>query len=124
MPISITREGELLVAKFQGCITTVEFLQSGREMNEIEQREPATPDRIIDLSETNGINLNFKTIDDFAQTRELSQLKNPAKSAIVAPGDLQFGLARMYQTMNRNPRLEVQVFRDQAAALAWLRPKV
>jgi hypothetical protein len=46
-----------------------------------------------------------------------------SKFAIVAPGDVAYGLARMYETYrasNARSRKEVSVFRTMAAALTWL----
>ncbi|HKJ24948.1 MAG TPA: STAS/SEC14 domain-containing protein [Myxococcota bacterium] len=40
--------------------------------------------------------------------------------AVLAPGDLVFGLARMYSMMVDTLQREVRVFRDAAEARAWL----
>ena len=40
--------------------------------------------------------------------------------ALLAPSDVAFGLARMYGTLVESFQREVRVFRDAAAACAWL----
>ena len=43
-----------------------------------------------------------------------------AKWAFVAPRDLVYGLARMYQTLMDDTPIEVEVFRELEPAQAWL----
>jgi hypothetical protein len=31
------------------------------------------------------------------------------------------GMARMFQTLNDNPQITIQIFEDEAAAVIWLR---
>lgn len=45
---------------------------------------------------------------------------NAPKVAVVAPGDLSFGLARMYESFSHRVDWEFSVFRDPRAALEWL----
>ena len=40
--------------------------------------------------------------------------------AIVAPSDIVFGMARMYEAFRAESPEQVQVFRDRASAEAWL----
>ncbi len=43
-----------------------------------------------------------------------------ARLAVVAPQDYVFGLARMYETLRGGAPGQIRVFRDRAAAEAWL----
>ena len=43
-----------------------------------------------------------------------------SKSAVVAPQDLTFGLARIHEAYRDRARHENRVFRDEAEAVAWL----
>ncbi len=46
----------------------------------------------------------------------------PSKSAVVAPDDLTFGLARMYVVLFRKHEgLEMRVFREEPEAVLWLK---
>ena len=42
-----------------------------------------------------------------------------AQMVIVAPGDLEFGIARQFQSIYQLPDDVFAVFRDQSKALAW-----
>lgn len=43
-----------------------------------------------------------------------------AKSASVAKTDDIYRYAKLFQELNRNPNLEMQIFADEAEAIAWL----
>jgi hypothetical protein len=45
----------------------------------------------------------------------------PARVAFVAPRDVDFGLARMFEVFREDPRTEFRVFRDYYEALDWAR---
>ena len=44
----------------------------------------------------------------------------PSKSAVVAPDDLTFGMARMYAMFREREGLEMRVFREEKEAILWL----
>jgi len=48
------------------------------------------------------------------------RLKNYIKSAIVANNPSQFGFARMFQTLNDNPQIEIRIFPAAESAMEWL----
>jgi hypothetical protein len=76
------------------------------------------------LSRATAVNLNFSVLAELSKVRELAKLKNPIKSAIWAANPVQYGFARMYQTLSQNPNLEVQVFNDLESADAWLKSAI
>ena len=43
--------------------------------------------------------------------------------AVAAPGDLQYGMSRMWQTLAEVTGFEIMVFRNQCDAMAWLRAR-
>jgi hypothetical protein len=45
----------------------------------------------------------------------------PPKGALVLAGDLEYGLARMYETYLESDH-DFRIFRDWAEAMEWLRP--
>lgn len=52
--------------------------------------------------------------------RSISLKSGMLKIAIIAKSNVVFGMARMYQAMIEQERLEVNVFRDRGEALQWL----
>jgi hypothetical protein len=47
-------------------------------------------------------------------------LDNPARMAFLVSGDLEFGLIRMFEVHRAEAGLDIRVFRDHPAAVAWL----
>jgi len=121
MPITTEYTGEFIVIKIAGMIGLPDLLAEADELAVIEARLPVTPHRITYLSSGGVGDVNFADLHVFAAKRRLVQLKNRVKSAIVAEDAVQFGMARMYQTLNENPNIQVEIFQSEAPALAWLR---
>ena len=55
-----------------------------------------------------------------AFTEQYTSLGVPVKVAIVAPGDLEFGLSRMYEMLQVNSINLLKVFRERALAERWI----
>lgn len=121
MPIMIRMEEGILIADFHGALSSADLLDGARRVGAIEDREAITCPRIVDLSRLESLHIDFVVMYEFAKIRSESKLKNAAKSAIVAPSQVQYGFARMYQSLNQNALLEVQVFRAMELALKWIR---
>jgi hypothetical protein len=49
-------------------------------------------------------------MSNFAVVRTVATLKNKVGSAVFAPTEYQFGMARMFQEFNFNPNIELRVF--------------
>jgi hypothetical protein len=73
--------------------------------------------RLWDLS--CGINLSNIEIEQLAEYAK-SKFLTPAKIAVVAPGDLAFGLARVHDFYREEEIIEQRVFRTEQEARAWL----
>ena len=95
-------------------------MQVAEAAAKIETEDSVPRDRLVDLSAMEGMSVNFDQMNAFAEKRRSSPQMRKARTAIFAPQDLQFGLARMFQTLGAHPLLEIQVFRDLPAAVRWL----
>lgn len=91
-----------------------------REMGEIEARQSTSLPRLYDLSEVVALHIDFATMHQFALLRNAAKIKEQTRAAIFAPSPLQYGFARMYQTLSGNPKLVIKVFREKEAAMKWL----
>lgn len=120
MAFEIRLQSERLIITFQGVVNGEELMRCAAEMAEWEGRLPRAPDRLTDLSDVEQMNLDFTMMERFRDLRHRTLIKNPIRSAIIAPGDLQFGFARMFQLLSSNPKITVEVFRGAEAAEWWL----
>jgi hypothetical protein len=121
MPITTDYQGEFIVIRMSGSVSLPELLEHAEAIAVIEANQPVTPHRIAILPSGLVCDLSFAELHAFAAKRRVAPLKNPVKSAIVAGDAVQFGFARMYQSLNEHPRLQVEIFQSEPVALAWLR---
>lgn len=109
--IEVTLTGALTVKDLRGAISAVAAIEGSTS---------PVPDRLIDLSASTGLQLDFPAIHEIATQRRAIMLANPIKSAIVAPEAAHVGFARMFQTLLDHPLITVKIFPDRDSALAWL----
>ncbi len=120
MPVKFELVGELYHVTFSGVLSVEDLARAGEEMKAMEASFDRTPGRIVDLSGLTAVSIGFDAISQLAEVRNKTPVRSPVKSALVAPGQLQMGFARMFQTLQTNPRIFTQVFRDRESALSWL----
>ena len=105
---------------FSGHLTDGDLATVAESLAEIEAAAEVSPDRLSDLTDVTSIALNFVAMELFAAKRRAAVLRNPVRSALVAPTQLQYGFARMFQTLNDHPEIEIQLFRDMDSGLHWI----
>ena len=120
MPYLLKEHDGLVEVLFSGLITPDELMKAGQDFQALEARLEISPHRLTDLTEAGEINVDFSQMERFAAVRRSAQLKNKVKSAIIAPSPVQFGLARMFQTLNTNPMIHIRIFKDPSSARRWL----
>ncbi len=112
--------GNILHVYFSGVITRADLLDWAQELTRIEAVLPMTPHRLNDISGVIDLPFGYDDINAFRRLRQSARLRNPIRSALYAPNDLQFGLSRMFQMLHSQPEIEVGIFRDREKAVAWL----
>jgi len=125
MPIEhqIDHERRLVLARGVGTVNSQDMFGYQREV--WSRPEVAGYDELIDMSAVE--HFEKPSIDRVMQLAQLAAAMDTgapvSKLAIVAPGDLAFGLGRMYQThrgMEERSQKRVGVFRSLAEAQAFL----
>jgi len=125
MPIHYTIDHghRLVVAAAEGTVTDEDVFGHQREV--WSRTELAWYDEIIDMTHAAAIAVPHG--DRVRDLAKLSASMDPAgptsRFAIVAPGDLAFGLGRMFQTLRSletNSRKQVGVFRTLEEAMSFL----
>ena len=106
--------------RFRGTVNSAELREVAEATGKIEEELPVSPNRIIDLSLVDEFQLDFRAMEQTAKLRRSAPLKNKVKSAIIATKPVQYGYARMFQTLNDNPNIDLELFTDRAKGLAWI----
>jgi len=58
---------------------------------------------------------------ELAAARRARTFPNSFRSALVVAREVQKGYARMFQTLNDHPMVQIRIFEDWEAAERWLR---
>ncbi len=78
-------------------------------------------DELFDLSGATEIRVSGADVRRFsASTEPVTSRGTPIRVAVVAPGDLEYGLSRMYELLQIESLSTIQIFRKREEAEAWL----
>ena len=115
----LSNDKRLRTVTISGAVSSQEFLNYRKEV--IDERNLAQIASFVDFTLITEFQVGFAEVNQHADAmRELnSQRAVSITEVILAPTDLGFGFARMYQTMSEG-RLRVLVFRDEVKAKAAL----
>jgi hypothetical protein len=120
VPYEISRENDYLLIRLSGAFCGGEMLEATRKLHELEDGRPAI-NRVTDFSAVEKLDIGFHDVHALAEVRRSVTFDRPIKSAFVACQPLHIGYARMFQTLNDNPAVEIRIVADMAEALAWFR---
>lgn len=124
MPISycISPDLDLLYARYFGPMRAEQFSDIYRVyMDDPDYRLGRT--ELIDMSDATALELNFEQVKTILMGvgRAIPKGTPPIRTVLLAPGDVAFGLARMYQSLaDYSGLLEVSVHRTETDALSAL----
>lgn len=120
MPYEITTEGDYIftrITRMFGVLTAGEMTLAS-DAERIEQQYPAKS-RVTDLTSVDTFNVDFNAVFALAERRRGRQFTTSINSAIIAVKPIEIGFARMYQTLNDNPQIEIRIVSSLAEAEAW-----
>jgi len=120
MPFDVVMEGTRMFIRVRGTVTAEELLDLVDQVAALESAQPTAPDRITDVTEVEAMNAGFPEMLGLAQRRRAAELRNPIRSAVVTSNDVQYGMARMYQTLNDHPQITLRIFKSLSEATDWL----
>ena len=106
----------MVVVHGRGVVTQQEAVDLRRAL---QQDDRFAPDfrELVDLRDVTDI---VMTRDSFHGLAAVNPYGAGARRAIVAPADLVYGVARMWQLTRPASEDELEVFRELSPALAWL----
>nr|WP_320131309.1 hypothetical protein [uncultured Holophaga sp.] len=118
----IIHGGTGLLRIWHGEVPIQEMLDAARNFLD-ELPDPARlTHAIMDLSDVSRVQFDLGSLMEVLKvTRESEEKLNPGFMAVVVPGSLLYGLARMYQGYSHDRTWKVGVFRTLQEAEAWIR---
>ena len=123
MPITyqLKPDERLVILVHVGAVTDDEFLSFYKALYE-DTRFDKSFNLLVDLRQTESSVRSAAALNEFADfmRRQFASTTARPKVAVVAPKDISFGLARMYEVFSGDVPWEFVVFRAADAALAWL----
>ena len=106
--------------RFTGQLTVEDLSAVAGCLDELGSTAESSPHRLMDISGVEDISLNFAALQKFTEKRSAVKPRNRVRLAIVARTPVQFGCARMFQQLSKQPRVKVDVFRELDSALQWM----
>ena len=123
MPITCQLiQGErLAIFTHVGLVSDDEFLDRYRASFEDPQFDTSY-DLLVDLRQTNSSVRGTKVLSQLAEYmwQLYAEAKSAPKVAVLAPGQLSFGLARMFESFSHDVKINFRVFRTAKSGLTWL----
>lgn len=104
----------------KGCVTAHDLLALAAESQNYEINVKVVPHRITDMTQIEEMAIHYPDISVLAANRGKIQFPNAFKSAIIACNSHHLGYATMFQTLNTNPQIIIQIFSDEASAIQWI----
>ena len=120
MPYKITVENKVIRVTLTGRITARDLVDLTAESKNYEHNVEVVPDRITDMTGIEELSIHYPDVSALAATRGQLRFPNTIKSAIIARDVHHLGYARMFQTLNVNPQIVVEIFPDEASACKWI----
>jgi len=120
MPFEIANKGDFFLVRFFGVVTANDLACFAVEAMIAEDAQPASMDRITDLTEVERFDVGYAEINALAARRKLRHFTKRIKSAIVTDHDDQYSLAKMFQMLNDHPQIDIRVWYSVDEAKDWL----
>lgn len=118
---AINDSERLFLLRLQGRIDATSMAEL---MTALAQEPQRRPDQNVfcDMSELESVDLSFTQVMSATRSRAgFYEQSSAVRIAVWAPGDIGFGMARMYLTMMRGfEGITAEVFRDKSDAAAHL----
>lgn len=113
-------EWRLVLVKISDTVTFEQLTAYLKSLSRDPRYRPPMS-KLVDFRECRDYALTREEAENFAGlNRELSAVFTNEKCAIVAPGDLEYGMSRVHEMYTTGVGLEITVFRQLRDALNWL----
>jgi hypothetical protein len=106
--------------RLMGQLTVSDLTEAANCLDQLDTIGESSLHRLVDISEVENLAIQFDAMHSFSVKRASVRLRNNVKTAIVARTLVQYGCARMFQMLNKQPQTVVEAFRESDSALHWI----
>jgi hypothetical protein len=121
MICSYEYKDNILFQIFPESLSDNDFRLIDEEIEIIEKKYSLVPHFLVNLINVKSFSGDYRAVQKLAKKREDKKFPNNILEAILVSNDFQMGFARMYQTFNANPQLEIKIFKDESKAIEWIK---
>lgn len=123
MPYSYSINDGIVRVVWEGMVTKDDLSSFGQAMPQVGRSLGYAPDVLHTFDEVTDHAFQPIAAYSYSLTLKRVRIPNRVRAAIVARTGEGQALAQVFKTLNRTANLEMEVFADEAAALAWIRAK-
>jgi hypothetical protein len=117
---SFTKEWKLVWVNITDTVTFEQMAAYLKSLSRDPRYRPPM-NKLVDFRQCRDYALTREEAENFAGlNRDLGTVFSNEKCAIVAPGDLEYGMSRVHEMYTTGSGLEITVFRQLQDALDWL----
>jgi hypothetical protein len=120
MSYSIEKNDQLIRVKYEDTLDNTDIQGVLKDALIMNDKESSPTNRIEDMRTLKGSKVGFDTLSGFTENIRNIQLSQAVKSAILTSNALQFGIARMFQSILEHPQIKVKIFSNEEEAYNWL----
>ena len=104
----------------EGTVNKTDIQVVFRRLLIIDGKELIFTNHIVDMRKLDLSKIGYNELTDVAENLRNIQLRRKIKLAIITINSLQYGIARMFQTILEHPQIEVGIFSNDEEAYNWL----
>jgi hypothetical protein len=120
MPFETSDQGPYLYTRFFGVLTPDDLVTVAVELERLEDAARVSKDRIADVTALDEVEIAFPDVLLLANRRLSRTFTRRVKSVVVARKSVHIGFARMFQTLNEHPQIDIRIVPSMDEALKWL----
>jgi len=120
MSYSIDTCPDFIKVTYTGTLNNEDIHGVLRDGLKIEGKELNLTNRLEVMRKLKGIKIGFEDLMGFTENIRTIQLSQNVKTAILTGNPLQYGIARMFQSILEHPQMKIEIFSNEEEANNWL----
>jgi hypothetical protein len=120
MPYVLTKKEKYVHLEWSATITTDDLKAIGKDLVKVMAELGYAPHVLHTFDRVEAMDFGPWAMFMHSLRREDTRMPNKAKSAQVAKDEKARTVCKMFRELNRNPNIEMHLFDNEPAAIAWL----